>query len=74
MMAAGAGATYYFHYMPSPDHPGGFLMIDQNYIVKGYPPQYLATQMITKEWVQPIDAPHRQFKAFERCYRCGWAR
>ena len=28
-----------------------------------YPPQYLAAQMITKEWVQPIDAPHKQFKA-----------
>ena len=29
----------------------------------GYPPQYLAAQVITKEWVQPIDAPHKQFKA-----------
>jgi hypothetical protein len=38
-------------------------MVDQNYNLKGYPPQYLATQLITKEWVQPIDAPHRQFKA-----------
>jgi len=63
MMAAGAGATYYFHYMPSPDHPAGFLMIDQNYHLLGYPPQYLATQLITQEWVQPTDAPHRQFKA-----------
>lgn len=27
-MAEGAGATYYFHYMPSPDHPGGFLTVD----------------------------------------------
>jgi len=63
MMSAGAGATYYFHYMPSPDHPGGFLMLDKDYNLKGYPPQYLATQVITKEWVQPVDAPHRLFKA-----------
>lgn len=63
MMSEGAGATYYFHYMPSPDHPGGFLMIDKDFNLKGYPPQYLAAQMITKEWVQPADAPHRQFKA-----------
>jgi hypothetical protein len=63
MMSEGAGATYYFHYMPSPDHLGGFLIIDKDYKLKGYPPQYLATQVITKEWVQPVDAPHRQFKA-----------
>ncbi len=63
MMSEGAGATYYFHYMPSPDHPAGFLMIDKDFNLKGYPPQYLATQVITKEWVQPVDAPHRQFKA-----------
>ena len=36
---------------------GNFLWIDQNYNVTGYPPQYLASQVITKEWVQPIDAP-----------------
>ncbi len=66
MMAEGAGATYYFHYMPNAEHLSGFgnfLGIDHDYKVVGYPPQYLATQVITKEWVQPIDAPHKQFKA-----------
>jgi hypothetical protein len=63
MMSEGAGATYYFHYMPSPDHPGGFLIVDKDFNLKGYPPQYLATQVITKEWVQPVDAPHKLFKA-----------
>ena len=66
MMGEGAGATYYFHYMPYPGRFGdfgSFLWIDENYKVVSYPPQYLAAQMITKEWVQPIDAPHRQFKA-----------
>ena len=63
MMGEGAGATYYFHYMPSPDHPGGFLIVDKDYKLLGYPPQYLAAQVISKEWVQPVDAPHRQFKA-----------
>ena len=38
-------------------------MIDANYNVVGYPPQYLAAQVISKEWVQPVDAPHKQFKA-----------
>ena len=67
MMSEGAGATYYFHYMPYPDDSGSgfgnFLHIDANYNLIEYPPQYLAAQIITKEWVQPIDAPHKQFKA-----------
>jgi hypothetical protein len=66
MMSEGAGATYYFHYMPNAGLTSGFgnfLGIDENYNVVSYPPQYLAAQVITKEWVQPIDAPHRQFKA-----------
>lgn len=65
MMSEGAGATYYFHYMPTPGHFGAYplLLIDENYNVIGYPPQYMASQIITKEWVQPIDAPHKQFKA-----------
>jgi hypothetical protein len=62
MMSAGASGTFYFHYMPSPGRPRGFLVLDQDYHVKFYPPQYLATQVITKEWVQPVDAPHRLFK------------
>jgi hypothetical protein len=66
MMAEGAGGTYYFHYMPYPREQSGFgnfLWIDQDYKVVGYPPQYIAAQLITKEWVQPVDAPHKQFKA-----------
>jgi hypothetical protein len=62
VLSAGAGATYFFHYMPYPGWIDGFLMLDKNYNVKGYPPQYLATQVITKEWVQPVDLPHRLFK------------
>ncbi len=65
MMSEGAGATYYFHYMPNPGHGGAYplLLVDENWKVTGYPPQYLASQVITKEWVQPVDAPHKQFKA-----------
>jgi len=66
MMAEGAGATYYFHYMPYPNNVSGFgnfLLIDNDYKVLGYPPQYIAAQLITQEWVQPIDAVHKQFKA-----------
>jgi hypothetical protein len=47
--------------MPSPGRLNGFLLLDEKYNVTGYPPQYLATQVITKEWVQPVDATHKLF-------------
>jgi hypothetical protein len=62
MMTEGAGGTFYFHYMPTPGGRGQFLALDKDYRVVNYPPQYLAAQVITKEWVQPVDAPHRLFK------------
>jgi hypothetical protein len=65
MLTAGAGGTYYFHYIASEGRGGGgggFLPIDENNHVRSYPPQYLATQVITKEWVQPVDAVHKLFK------------
>jgi hypothetical protein len=65
MMTAGAGGTYYFHYIPSDGAGGrgGFLSVDTDTHVAAYPPQYLATEVITKEWVQPVDAVHKLFKA-----------
>jgi len=64
MMTAGAAGTYYFHYIASGGGGGGggFLPIDDQNRVRYYPPQYLATQVITKEWVQPVDEFHKLFK------------
>jgi hypothetical protein len=63
MMTAGAGGTYYFHYIPSEgNRAGGFLHIDDQGHAVNYPPQYLATQVISREWVQPVDALHQLFK------------
>jgi len=62
MMSEGASGTFYFHYMPVAGRPRGFLILDQDYHVTTYPPQYIATQVITREWVQPVDSPHRLFK------------
>jgi hypothetical protein len=39
------------------------LALDKDFRVTNYPPQYLAAEVITKEWVQPVDAPHRLFRA-----------
>ena len=65
MMTAGAGGTYYFHYIAfgRAAAGGGFLLLlTNNTTTSSYPPQYLATQVITKEWVQPVDAIHKLFK------------
>ena len=62
MMTGGASGTFYFHYMPGAGRPCGFLILDQDYHVKTYPPQYIAAQVITQEWVQPVDSLHRLFK------------
>lgn len=63
IMSAGAAGTYYFHYIASPGgRGGGFLPIDENNRVRYYPPQYLAAQVITKEWLQPVDAVHKLFR------------
>jgi hypothetical protein len=63
MMTAGAGGTYYFHYIASPGRGGhAFLTVDdQNHA--SFSAQYLATQVITQEWVQPVDKTHKLFKA-----------
>ncbi len=62
MMTAGAGGTYYFHNIASGNHDSAFLPIDKDNRVTTYPPQYLATEVITKEWVQPVDAIHKLFR------------
>ena len=63
MMTAGAGGTYYFHYIASPGRRGrAFLSIDEDNRAL-YSPQYLASQVVTGEWVQPVDAIHKLYKA-----------
>lgn len=63
MMTAGAGGTYYFHYIAYPGRRGhGFLSLDAKDHAT-YLPQYLAAQVITQEWVQPVDKPHKLYRA-----------
>ena len=64
-LTAGGSGTYYFHYIASGrggSGGGGFLPIDENNRVRQYTPQYLSAQVITKEWVQPVDAIHKLYK------------
>jgi len=63
MMSAGASGTYYFHYITSQGRRlRGLLSVDDdNHAL--HSPQYLASQVITQEWVQPVDAVHKLYKA-----------
>jgi tetratricopeptide (TPR) repeat protein len=69
--AAGGSGSFFFHYMPSPLRPGcrdswgtfGLFQLDPDYNVKGYYAQYFASQILTREWAQPVDEPHRAFRA-----------
>ena len=69
MLTGGASGTYFFHYLPwglSAECGGGsfgFFNIDKNYKITGYFSQYFAAQVISKEWVQPVDATHRLYRA-----------
>ena len=71
-LTAGGKATYYYHALPySPPHPNcknswgtyHMFMVDRNYEIKSRTSQYFASQLITQEWVQPVDAEHRLFAA-----------
>jgi hypothetical protein len=68
MMTGGATGTYFFHYLPwqlSPECGGGsfgFMNIDKNYKITGYFSQYFTAQLISKEWVQPVDAVHKLYR------------
>ncbi len=71
-LTAGGKGTFYYHALPySPPHPncknswGTYRMFqtDEKYEIKAPTSQYFATQMLTKEWVQPKDAEHKLFRA-----------
>src|SRR5690242_4005537 len=68
---AGGDAMYYFHYLPMGIHRGcndsmgTFAMFasDKDYQIQQPLSQFFASQMITQEWVQPGDKPHKLYPA-----------
>jgi hypothetical protein len=71
-LTAGGQATFYYHALSySPPHPAcsnswgtyHLFMADQNYEIKQPTSQFFAAQLLTQEWVQPIDAQHQVFNA-----------
>jgi F5/8 type C domain len=69
-LTAGGTASYFYHYIPEPmwrgcDAGGGSfsaLQVDKDFKIKGRLSQYFATQLITREWAQPVDQLHRLFR------------
>lgn len=70
-LTAGGGASYYFQYLPLSLAKGchdewgtfGMFTVDANYRVKRYTSQFFASQLITREWAQPVDATHDVYPA-----------
>jgi hypothetical protein len=71
-LTAGGKAAYYHHALPySTPHPacwnswGTYHMFTtgHDYRIKQRTSQFFATEMLTQEWAQPVDAEHRLFHA-----------
>jgi hypothetical protein len=69
---AGGSASYFFHYIPEPlgrgcnDDSGStfsLINVDRDFKIRGYLSQHFASQLITREWAQPVDREHRVFRA-----------
>lgn len=69
-LTGGGSGTYFFHYLPLPLGPGcngwgtfSMQTATPDYSVKNATAQFFASQMISKEWVQPGDGLHTIFRA-----------
>jgi hypothetical protein len=70
-LTAGGSRSFFFHYLPSPLRAGcneswgsfGLFNVTRDLEVKGYFAQYFASQLLTREWAQSVDEPHRVFHA-----------
>jgi hypothetical protein len=69
-LAAGGQAAYYYQYEPLPMYEGcggwgtfGMFDVDNHYNIEQDVAQYFSAQLLTQEWVQPVDAMHTVFPA-----------
>jgi hypothetical protein len=69
-LTGGGSATYFFHYLPLPLESGcngwgtfSMQTATPDYSVKNATAQFFASQMISKEWVQPGNGVHTVFRA-----------
>jgi hypothetical protein len=71
-LTAGGQSTHYYHALPySPPHPAcpnswgtyHMFMVDKDYQIQRRTSQFFGAQLLTQEWAQPKDAPHRLFVA-----------
>ncbi len=71
LFASGGTGNYFFHYIPGQLRRGcndswgtfGMFLVDRDFNITNYNANYFAAQLITQEWVQPVDEMHRVFRA-----------
>jgi hypothetical protein len=71
-LTAGGKSTHYYHDLPySPPHPAcenswgtyHMFMVNEKYEIRQRTSQFFSAQLMTQEWAEPVDAPHRLFRA-----------
>jgi len=69
-LTAGGRAAYFYQYEPLPMYfgPGGWgtfgmFNVDANYNIRQPSAEFFSAQMITQEWVQPVDLTHLAYPA-----------
>jgi len=71
-LSAGGQSTHYYHDLPySPPHPAcenswgtyHMFMVDEKYQIRQPTSQFFAARLMTQQWAEPKDAPHRLFQA-----------
>jgi hypothetical protein len=70
-LTAGGSGLYYFHYLPGGLHGGcnqsygtfGMFTVDAEFQIQQRTSQFFASQMLTREWVEPGDGRHAVFPA-----------
>jgi hypothetical protein len=71
LFANGGTGNYFFHYIPGRLNSDcnnswgsfGMFLVDRDFNITNYNANYFAAQLITQEWVQPVDKMHRVFRA-----------
>jgi hypothetical protein len=70
-LEAGGDGLYYFHYLPTGLYHGchgsmgtfGLFTVDSDYRIQQPTSQFFASQLVTREWVEPGDGRHEVYPA-----------
>jgi hypothetical protein len=69
-LTAGGQAAYFYQYEPLPMYQGcggwgtfGMFNVDNNYNIQQHVAEYFSSEILTREWAEPVDAMHTVYPA-----------